>query len=178
VTARLNGAVVYVGMDSVTGDNNGLGTWISVTDPVRFDELEIVRVGSIRAWAIDNLTYVAATPLAFYVATCGDDSWSGLTDVCAAPDGPKATIQAAINASLDGDDVVLLTGTYNENIDLSARRSRSVASIRTTRMSQIETRPTSVTVNSPPTTPSRSSRCADHRATKPDRFRIAYHNLE
>ncbi len=43
---------------------------------------------------------------------CGDDSWSGLSPVCAAPGGPKATIQAAIDASAAGDEVVVADGVY------------------------------------------------------------------
>lgn len=48
----------------------------------------------------------------YHVAPCGDDLWTGLGDACSAPDGPKATIQAAIDASIDGDTIVLASGTY------------------------------------------------------------------
>jgi hypothetical protein len=47
-----------------------------------------------------------------YVAPCGDDAWTGSSAVCAAPDGPKSTLQAAINASNNGDTVIAADGTY------------------------------------------------------------------
>ena len=49
-----------------------------------------------------------------YVATCGDDAWTALSQECEAPDGPKATIQAAINAASNGDRIVVLPGVYNQ----------------------------------------------------------------
>ena len=52
---------------------------------------------------------------------CGDDAWSGLSPDCVAPDGPKATIQAAIDVAVDGDEVILATATYtgdgNRDVD-------------------------------------------------------------
>ncbi|MFG0283586.1 MAG: GC-type dockerin domain-anchored protein [Phycisphaerales bacterium JB039] len=44
---------------------------------------------------------------------CGDDAWSGLSDVCAGPDGPKRTIGAAIAGASDGDTVLLGPGVYS-----------------------------------------------------------------
>lgn len=43
---------------------------------------------------------------------CGDDSWSGLSAVCQAPDGPKRTIQAAMDLALTGDTVLVADGIY------------------------------------------------------------------
>ena len=37
-----------------------------------------------------------------HVQTCGDDQWSGSMAICEAPDGAKATIQAAIEAASHG----------------------------------------------------------------------------
>ena len=52
---------------------------------------------------------------------CGDDAWSGVSPDCVAPDGPKATIQAAVDAAIDGDEVVLAVTTYtgdgNRDVD-------------------------------------------------------------
>jgi hypothetical protein len=50
--------------------------------------------------------------------TCGNDAWSGTSPDCAAPDGPKATIQAAlVAAAVEGDEIVVWPGTYGELID-------------------------------------------------------------
>ena len=58
----------------------------------------------------------ASTPAAAVTrhvnGSCGNDAWNGLSPVCSAPNGPKATIQAAINASSNGDEVVIADGTY------------------------------------------------------------------
>ena len=49
----------------------------------------------------------------YYVnGTCGQDTWSGLSAVCVAPDGPKATIQAALDAASAGDEIVVADGVY------------------------------------------------------------------
>ena len=44
--------------------------------------------------------------------SCGDDSWSGLSPICEAPDGPKKTIQAAMNLGQTGDTVLVADGVY------------------------------------------------------------------
>ncbi len=69
----------------------------------------------------------AATPAAAVTrhvnGSCGNNAWNGLSPVCSAPNGPKATIQAAINASSNGDEVVIADGTYtgtgNRDIQIS-----------------------------------------------------------
>jgi hypothetical protein len=57
---------------------------------------------------------------------CGDDSWSGLSPICQAPDGPMKTIRSAIAATSDGDRVVVAdgvyTGTDNRGILFNNRR--------------------------------------------------------
>lgn len=56
-------------------------------------------------WSIAFGVLALGSPMALAQATihvdtnCGNDSWSGIRDVCAAPDGPKATIRAAVLAA-------------------------------------------------------------------------------
>lgn len=38
------------------------------------------------------------TPVIHVNGACGDDAWSGLSPLCTAPDGPKRTIQAGVDA--------------------------------------------------------------------------------
>ncbi len=56
-----------------------------------------------------------------FVSTCGNNAWSGTAQPCLGPLGPKRTIQAAINASIDGDTIYVLTGTYTEAINLQGK---------------------------------------------------------
>jgi predicted outer membrane repeat protein len=63
----------------------------------------------------------------YYVdGACGDDSWAGLSPVCAAPNGPKRTIRAGILVAGDDDTVIVADGVYsgagNIGIDLGSRR--------------------------------------------------------
>ncbi len=48
---------------------------------------------------------------------CGDDAWSGMNPDCVKDDGPKATIQAAIDAAIGGDVISVAPGTYRQLID-------------------------------------------------------------
>jgi len=61
----------------------------------------------------------------YYVSTCGDDAWSGADPNCVGPNGPKATIQAAIKTATNGDTVMVLPGTYtgvgNRDIDFGGK---------------------------------------------------------
>lgn len=52
----------------------------------------------------------------FYVnGDCGDDAWTGLSPTCAAPDGPKRTIQAAIPTT-GSPTVIVAPGVYAEQL--------------------------------------------------------------
>src|SRR5262245_25133118 len=47
-----------------------------------------------------------------FVATCGNDTWTGLNAACAGPDGPKRTLAAGLGAAFNGDTVLVADGTY------------------------------------------------------------------
>lgn len=67
-------------------------------------------------------------PRTIYVdAGCGDDSWTGLSPMCAAPNGPKRTIQAGIDVSLNEDSIRVSPGTYTEMIDFGGRAIHVIA---------------------------------------------------
>lgn len=74
---------------------------------------------ALSAWMLLACSLCPAQITYYVNGACGDDSWSGLTAACEAPDGPKATIQAAINAAADGDTVLVGPGTYVGNYQLS-----------------------------------------------------------
>lgn len=52
---------------------------------------------------------------------CGNDAWTGERPACDFPDGPKKSIQAAIDAAASGDTVVIGSGQYfgEGNTDLN-----------------------------------------------------------
>lgn len=64
---------------------------------------------------------IAADAASRFVSPCGNNAWTGAAQACLAPSGPKRTIQGAINASVDGDVIYVLAGTYEEAIDLQGK---------------------------------------------------------
>ena len=69
----------------------------------------------------------------YYVSTAGDDSYDGLARTYeSGTRGPKATIQAGVDAASDDDTVIVLDGTYtgtgNKQIVLPNDRVISVQS--------------------------------------------------
>lgn len=68
------------------------------------------------------LTAASGQAATLYVSVCGDNANSGATNNCGQPNGPKATIAAAIAASADGDTIIVGPGTFQAGIDLPARQ--------------------------------------------------------
>jgi predicted outer membrane repeat protein len=70
-------------------------------------------LGAIALALTASLSAAAEPPTTYYVNdACGNDTWTGTSPICAAPDGPKQTIQAAFNATAADDQVILADGIY------------------------------------------------------------------
>ena len=124
---RVMGNRVDIGVDEwLDSDGDGLPDWWEqhyFGDPLAADPLSD-EDGDGRT----NLAeYVLGkdpclAPSAFYVDLSGDDNWDGLAPAWDGEHGPKATIQAAMDACHphEGDEVIVANGVYcgNGNRDL------------------------------------------------------------
>lgn len=59
-----------------------------------------------------GLSLQASGQTTYINGTCGNDAWTGISPVCAAPDGPKQTIQAAIPADFSTLTILVEAGSY------------------------------------------------------------------
>lgn len=84
---------------------------------------QIAKIVSVAAFAIAVASsHVAFAQTTYYVdASCGDDSWTGITDICEAPDGPKATIAGAIAVAVSGDTILVGDGEHAVPVDTGLR---------------------------------------------------------
>lgn len=75
-------------------------------------------------------TNAAFLPGTLYVAIDGDDAYDGRAEAFDGLHGPKATIQAALDAAFEGDEIEVLDGTYTGpgNFDLTVRRDTTIRS--------------------------------------------------
>jgi hypothetical protein len=80
--------------------------------------LAVMAAGALLPPAFGSTTY-------YVNGDCGSNAWTGTSSVCTAPNGPKRTIQAGIDASIDGDEVIVADGVYtgsgNKGLDFEGR---------------------------------------------------------
>jgi len=74
------------------------------------------------AWGVG--LEVTCLGVSYYVdGKAGNDDWSGLSPIPGDPNGPKATIQAGIDAASDADEVIVADAVYmgqgNKDLDFS-----------------------------------------------------------
>jgi predicted outer membrane repeat protein len=88
--------------------------------PNPLDQLRSITVLPLLCFAA-GLACTEAGAADRFVAPCGNNAWTGTAQACLGPLGPKRTIQGAIDASVDGDVIYVLAGTYTEAIDLDGK---------------------------------------------------------
>ena len=78
---------------------------------------------------IVSMTTTAVATTRHVNGTCGNDLWTGLSDICAAPDGPMATIQEAIDESalFSIDEIIVAPGATLRRSTSGASRSTCTA---------------------------------------------------
>jgi hypothetical protein len=86
-----------------------------------------LRTRWLPAFALAGFTLAlpcAAQSTLYVDASCGSDQWSGASATCSAPNGPKATIGAALTAASPGDLVIVSPGRYVENLRFNGKNVR------------------------------------------------------
>ena len=95
------------------------------TAPPTLDQWEanILRLLGDRTFSIDaHVTSVIPEPATYYVdGTNGNDDWDGLAEIWDGQHGPKRTIQSAIDATYNNDEIIVSVGTYYENINFGGK---------------------------------------------------------
>jgi parallel beta-helix repeat protein len=114
------GTSVYSANDSVplvatAQSGYAFSAWVGDTGNVA-DASSASTSLTVLADTVLTATFESTVPTR-YVSTSGDDSYNGLAPVWDGQDGPKLTIQSAINASSTGHRVIVLPGTYGETVD-------------------------------------------------------------
>ena len=126
---RIHGGLVDIGLDEfIDSDGDGLGDWFeelasgTTTEAVPDGDPDGDGLSNIEEYQSGSLPNVSSE---IYVDPVeGNDSWSGLLSEPEGDDGPKRTIQAGIDACVNGQ-VILSPGTYrgegNRNISFKGK---------------------------------------------------------
>ena len=129
---RVSGGRIDIGSDEWhDGDGDGLPDWWErryygaplSADPLVDDDGDGLNNLAEYEFSRNPLS----APVTYYVALSGNDDWDGLSPIWDGLHGPKATVQAAINAchSYETDTVEIADGTYigvgNKDLDFGGK---------------------------------------------------------